>query len=169
VDPLSIVDGARTVLRELDADIPIQEVRTLESVVSDAVARERFLLVLMATFAALALILAAIGVYGTTAHAVRRRTTEIGVRMALGAQPRAVASWVLRFAMRPVLVGSAVGLGGALLAGRLLRNLLFGVAPTDPATIGLVVIMMLAVPLVTALLPAARAARTEPLRVLRED
>jgi predicted permease len=169
VDPLSIVDGARTVLRELDADIPIQEVRTLESVVSDAVARERFLLVLMATFAALALILAAIGVYGTTAHAVRRRTAEIGVRMALGAQPRDVATWVLRFAIRPVLVGGVLGLGGALLAGRLLRNLLFGVAPTDPATIGLVVTMMLAVPFVTALLPAARAARTEPLRVLRED
>jgi ABC-type antimicrobial peptide transport system permease subunit len=71
--------------------------------------------------------------------------------------------------MRPVLVGGVVGLGGALLAGRLLRNLLFGVAPTDLATIGLVVMMMLAVPLVTALLPAARAARTEPLRVLRED
>ena len=169
VDPLSIVDEARAVLRELDADVPIQEVRTLQSVVADAVARERFLLVLMSTFAVLALILAAIGVYGTTAHAVRRRTAEIGVRMALGAQPRDVATWVLRFAMRPVTLGTVLGLGGALLAGRLLRNLLFGVAPADPTTLGLVAAVLLTVPLLTALLPATRAARTEPLRVLREE
>lgn len=169
VPPASIVPHARAALRELDPDIPLLDVRTVQDELRTALARERFLLVLLGTFATLALALAAVGVYGTTAHAVRRRTAEIGVRMALGAAGRDVTRWIVGAAMRPVLAGAVVGLGGAFMVGRLLRGILFGVAAFDPLTLAAVALTLTGVPLAAALLPARRAARTDPLRVLRAE
>lgn len=168
-EPLSLSDAVRAAVSTLDADMPVRGMQTLEQVFEEALARERFLFVLMGTFAALAVLLASIGVYGTTSNAVRRRASEIGIRMALGAAGRDVATWVIRFAMRPVAAGAVLGLLGAVLAGRVLRSVLFGVSAVDPLTLAAVALTLLAFPLLASLLPARSAARTDPLAVLRKE
>jgi ABC-type antimicrobial peptide transport system permease subunit len=125
--------------------------------------------VLLAGFAAIALLLAAIGIYGVTSHAVSQRTQEVGIRMAMGAAERDVLRLILVQHLRPVVAGLALGLAGAVLLSRFLRSLLFGVAATDPATFTLVVIVLFLVACAACWIPARRATRVDPLVALRTE
>ncbi|HEX6200141.1 MAG TPA: FtsX-like permease family protein, partial [Thermoanaerobaculia bacterium] len=168
-DPLALVEPARRAVSALDADQPVTEVRTLEQTLATTSANRRFVAVLLGMFAALALTLAAVGIYGVMAYVVGQRTREIGIRMALGARRREVVRWVLGQGLMVVGVGVALGLLGALATTRLLSGLLFETAPVDPATFLLVAVLLAAVALAANLLPARRAARVDPMEVLREE
>src|SRR4030095_15732365 len=150
-------------------DLPIYKLQTLEELVSASVAQPRFYMLLLGGFAVVALVMAAIGMYGVIAYAVSQRRQEIGVRMALGATRGSVVrmvgarGWVLRFA------GAAAGLAGAFLATRGLRSLLFAVSASDPMTYTGVALVLAAVAAFVSYLPARRAARTEPQLALRGE
>jgi putative ABC transport system permease protein len=125
--------------------------------------------VLLATFAAVALVLAAVGIYGVISYAVSRRTHEIGVRMALGATPRNVVRLIIEQGMRVVMVGVVAGLIGALLVTRLMTNVVYGVRVTDPLTYGAVALLLMVVALLASYIPARRATRIDPLASMRSD
>jgi ABC-type antimicrobial peptide transport system permease subunit len=134
-----------------------------------SVGSRRFTMMILSGFALLGLVLAAIGIYGVLSYSVSRRTREIGVRMALGAVRSRVVSMVLRDSLTPVVVGAALGVAGALLGGRLIGTLLYGVAATDPVTLAGVVVVLLGVAVVASVVPASRAARVDPIVALREE
>jgi putative ABC transport system permease protein len=167
--PLSLVPSIRAVLRELDSDLALSQIRTVESALADAVATRRFVMLLLAAFAVLAVTLAAIGIYGVLAYLIGQRTRELGIRMALGANPAAVIGLVFRQSLRHVLPGLALGVAGALALTRLLRSELFGVKPADPVTFVAVVLLLLATALLATWVPARRAVRVDPLEALREE
>jgi putative ABC transport system permease protein len=164
-----LVPAIRTAVWSFDRNLPISEVRTMREVVQLANARPRFTLVLLAVFAGVALVLAAVGVYGVMSYAVSRRTHEIGVRLALGAAPALVVQMIVREGMTVALAGAAVGLAGALLLTRSMASLLYGVTAKDPLTFGVVSLTLISVALLATYLPARQAARTDPLRALRGD
>ena len=141
----------------------------MEQVVTQANARPRFYLLLLAAFAFIALVLAAVGNYGVISYSVSRRTHEIGLRMALGAEERDVLRLVVRQGMRVALAGAAAGLLGALVLTRLMSTLLYGVRSTDPATFLAVTLVLAGVAAVASYIPARRAARIDPLVALRHD
>ena len=159
----------RAAVRELDATLPIVQLQTMDDVFGAAVAQPRFLTVLLGVFASLALVLAAVGTYGILSYLVTERQQEIGIRMALGAARGGVLWMVLRQGLILAAAGLAIGVGGALAVGRYLQALLFGISPTDPATIGLVGGVILVTASVACLIPALRATRVNPLDVLRGD
>jgi putative ABC transport system permease protein len=165
----SLVSAARQQVRALDFDQPIYDVRTLQEIRDNSIARQRLSLTLLTIFAGIALGLAVIGLYGVLAYAVTQRRREIGVRMALGAQPRDVRRLVVGQGMRLALLGVGLGLAGALALTRLIRNLLFEVAPFDPPTFVLVAVTLGVVALLACWLPARRAARVEPMAALRYE
>jgi putative ABC transport system permease protein len=138
-------------------------------VVSEALAQSRFKTLLLGLFAALALGLAAVGVYGVVSYSVAQRTHEMGIRMALGARPDQVRRMVLVQGMRVVLISAAIGLGAAFFATRFLREQVYGVSATDPATFAIVPLVLLAVALVANWVPALRATRVDPLEALRYE
>ncbi len=166
-DPTALAGGARAVIRRVAPDAPITRVRTLEDVVSAAVAERRFQLLLLGIFALMAFVTASIGVYGVISHSLALRSGEMGVRMALGARPADVYRLVFREGLRPVAAGLVVGVLLSLAAGRLLGALLFDVRPGDPATIGAVVLLLGAVGVIACLVPARRAARAGTEAMLR--
>jgi predicted permease len=166
-DPLSIAAAARRVLREVAPDAPVYDVRALSSRVADASAYARFSAMLLAMFAAMALVLAAIGVYGVISFQARQRTKELGLRVALGASPGNVERLMLRHGLTIALAGLAAGLVGALALTRLLRSMLYDVAPTDPLTFAGIVVVLLAAVLLASWIPAKRAAAVEPMDALR--
>jgi putative ABC transport system permease protein len=166
-DPLSVAGPAREAVRSLDPNLPVASVRTMDLVVADATARSRMSSYLLGAFAALALVLAAIGLYGVIAYGVAQRRGEIGVRVALGADHGAILGLIVRQGMRLTAAGLALGVAGALVLTRLLRSLLFGVTATDPATFLAVPLVLGAVALLASYLPASRAARTDPAIALR--
>lgn len=168
-DPLAIVEAARRAIREIDAGLPIFGVRTMDEVSRSATARNRFATTLLGLFSAMALLLAAIGVYGVLAYSVTARAREIGIRMALGAAQHQVLGLVLRQGMLPIMVGLMVGLALAAAASRVLGGLLFGVGATDPASFAVGAGSLLGAGLLASYLPARRAALVDPNRVLRED
>jgi len=168
-DPLALVPGVRQAVGRLDASLPLADVEPLERVVSDSLVRSRFLTLLVAVFAAMALLLAAVGTYGVLAYAVAQRRHELGIRMALGATGRDVLRLVVTQGMRPVLAGLALGLAGAFLVSRALASQLYGVAPTDPATYAAVPVVLVGVALVACLLPGASATRVDPAVALRSE
>jgi putative ABC transport system permease protein len=168
-DPLSFVPQVRRVVREIDPAQPISNAQTLEQMLSGLVAQRRFSMTLVGVFAALALTLALIGAYGVTSYLVSQRTREIGIRMALGADPQRVSRLVVRDGMRVAALGVVVGLLIALFATRLASGLLYGVSPRDPLTLTAVVVTLLAVSALANYLPARRAARVDPLTALRQD
>jgi predicted permease len=168
-DPAVFAPVTRQVVRALDPELPIYNVKTMEGRVDESLARRRFAMTLLALFAALAFGLAAIGTYGVIAYLVRQGTREIGIRMALGATPERVAGMVVRGGMSIAVVGIAAGLAGALLATRFMESLLFGVAATDPATFGATAGLLAVMALVAAYVPARRAARVDPLISLRSE
>ncbi|MEJ2339205.1 MAG: ABC transporter permease [Gemmatimonadales bacterium] len=167
--PATLTPLVRAQVRELDPNLPITDVLTMEEVLSESTSQLGFAMLLLAVAAAIALLLAAIGIYGVMSYDVTRRTREIGVRMALGAQSGAVSGMVVRQGATMAVIGLTVGLAGAFGLTRLMRALLFGVGPMDPATLGLVVLALFAVALLASYLPARRAAAVDPLVALRAE
>jgi ABC-type antimicrobial peptide transport system permease subunit len=153
----------------MDPTVPLYQVRTLEQVVAESTATQRFSMLLQTLFALLALSLAAVGLYGVLAFTVARRTSEIGVRMALGARRSDVRRMVVRQGMGIVAVALGLGVLGALAGGRLLASLLFGVSPADPVTYTTVVGVLLVVALVACWVPARRASGVDPAEALRAE
>jgi putative ABC transport system permease protein len=167
-DPLAAAPAVRRIVHDLDPDLPVYGVMTMSSLVSHSLASSRTRALLLGLIAALALVLATVGVYGVTAHAVSRRTAEIGLRMALGAKPSQVLRLVLRQAMRPVVLGAAAGVVLSLSVGRAIASQLYHVRPTDPVTLATVPLVLVLVAGIATLIPARRAARVEPMAALRE-
>jgi putative ABC transport system permease protein len=168
-DAASLIEPVRATLRDLDPDVPMYAVRSMEQLVSNAIAQPRLYLLLIASFAGTAMLLAAIGLYGVLAFAVGQRTREIGIRLALGAKRGEVLRMVMTQAGRLAVTGVAIGLGAAALASRALRSQLFEIAPTDTFTYVMVGVGLLIVALVASWIPARRASRIDPLAALRHD
>ncbi len=165
----SLVDQIGAEVAALRSDVPVTDIRTLESVVDNSTARARFSLWLLAISTAVALLLSTVGIYSVISYVVRRRRSEFGIRLALGAHGGSLKSLVLRDGAIPVLVGLIVGLAVALLGSGVLSAFLFGVAPTDPFTYGMVAIILIAVSTAAAYLPAAQASRVPPTDALRSN
>ena len=153
---------------EVDRSVPISDVTTMEAVVSEAIWRQRLTAQLTATFAAIAVLLAAIGIYAAVAYSVARRTREFGVRLALGGTPRQVQRLAVVDGLKPIVPGAAIGAAGALLTARGAERLLYGVAPLDPVSFGGSLLMLMAVAVAAAWLPARRASRHDPMAALRQ-
>jgi predicted permease len=167
--PASVAEGIRAEIRRSAPDLPIEITRTMDEAVSASVAPPRFRMWLLALFATAATLIATCGIYGLMAYAVTQRRREIGVRMALGAQRRDVLRLVLGRALRIVAAGLIAGLAGAVVVTRVLQRFLFGVTPTDPLAFTVVTVLLLAVGLIAAWLPARRATRIDPTTALRAD
>jgi predicted permease len=165
--PEAILRAAAGRIRAADPAVAIRSLRTMDEVVSDSVSRRRFQAQLAAGFAASALLLAALGIFGVVSYGVSQRRTEIGIRMALGARLGEVVRLVVGRGFRPVLLGLAGGLGAAVPAGRLVQNLLFGISAADPLTMSAVALLLLLVAAAACLAPALDAARTDAAVVLR--
>ncbi len=168
-DPVPLLEPVRSIVRKMDPDLPLTQVTTMDAVLSAATQEQRFTVGLMAGFAALALVLAAVGIYGVISYSVSQRTREIGIRLALGASVGEVRSLVLRQGMAPAVTGIVIGLGLAVLLTRYLRTLLYGVAPLDPLTFGTIPVLLLMVAVASVLVPAARASRVAPVEALRGE
>ena len=168
-DAGSLVPALRSTIWSFDRNLPVAEVATMARVVSEANARPRFTLVLLAAFAGVALVLAAVGIYGVMTYAVSRRLHEIGVRLALGAEPFTVVRMVVREGMSVALLGAAAGFAGALLLTRSMSGFLYGVRASDPLTFAGVSLLLIGAALVATYVPARRAARTDPLLALRAE
>jgi putative ABC transport system permease protein len=166
--PESIAGALRSRVRNLDRDVPIEEVTSMEAVIRESVAPVRNVAGVLSAFSTLAVLLAAIGLYGMLAAYVTQRTHEIGVRIALGARPGDVLRLVLKRGFVLVGIGLALGIVAALVSTRVIRDQLYGIAPTDSATYASVSALFLGVALVACALPAWRAARVDPIEALRE-
>jgi ABC-type lipoprotein release transport system permease subunit len=168
VEPSALVPAMREAVRSLDPQLPLN-FRTLDQVFSSSLDQRRFSLVIFGVFGAVALLLAAMGIYGVTAYAVEQRTQEIGIRMALGARMSDVLKLVLKNGMSLALIGAAVGVAGAFATTRVMSSLLFGVLPTDLATFTAVVVVLVIVAFVACYIPARRATKVDPLIALRYE
>jgi len=169
VAPQSLTEAALNEIHRLDPSLAIYDVRTIEDAMGLAAADRRFILLLFTAFAALAVLLAAVGLYGVLSNAVVERRTEIGIRMALGATGREVGSFIVREGMKPAAAGVVLGVIAALVACRVLKSLLFGIGPLDPLTFVLVPPLLLAVSLLACYVPALRAIRIDPMQALRSE
>jgi putative ABC transport system permease protein len=168
-DPSALMPSIRRELQRLDPQLPLFRVSTLEAQLADTLNQPRFQATLLAGFAAIALLLAAIGIYGVTSHAVSQRTQEVGIRMAMGAARSDVRRLILRQHVTPALFGVSIGLAGALALSRFLTSLLYGVRAADPATYALVSLSLIAVAVAACWVPASRAMRVDPLVALRAE
>jgi predicted permease len=168
-DPLASAGLARQVVSAIDANVPISDVRSMEQVMAESVARPRLIMSLLLVFAGVGVILGAVGVYGVIAYAVGERRREIGVRIALGAEPGRVAGAVLVQGVRYAAIGVAMGLAGAFAVTRVMRTLVFGVSTTDPLTFVGLSLFLVVVAALASYLPARQAARTDPMVALRAD
>ena len=168
-DPSAILPTIRKEVQALNPQLPLFATGTLEAQVSETLTEPRFRALLLAGFAVIALLLASIGIYGVTAHAVGQRTQEVGVRMALGAQRADVLLLILRQHLRPALIGVALGLGGALALARFLESMVYGVRATDPSTFLLMGLTLLSVAVAACWIPARRATRVDALVALRNQ
>ena len=168
-DPLAVARDARHIVSAIDPDQPIANVNTVSALVSASIAQPRFNVLLLSAFAAVAMILAVVGVYGVMSYSVALRTREIGVRIALGGQARDIAGLIVRQGMRVALTGLAIGLVSALALGRVMTGLLFGVTAADPLTFTAAGVVLAAVALAACYLPARRAMRIDPVTALRNE
>lgn len=167
--PEALMPSIRQRIHDLDAGLALANVKTMDQWLSNSAAQPRLNTVLLTTFAAIALLIAAIGIYGVLAYSVNQRTREIGLRMALGATPGSVLQLIVGQGMKVVLVGIGIGLAGGLALGRTVSSLVFGVPVRDPATFGLVSLVLAGVALAACIIPARRAARVDPMVALREE
>jgi putative ABC transport system permease protein len=169
IAPAQLAMALRRAVERVDPTIALARVSTIEERIDGSLEQRRFAMMVVGVLAGLALVLALIGVYGVIAHAVAQRTRELGIRVALGAGPRAVLGLVVGQSMRPVLAGLALGLAGALAASRALAGLLYGVAPSDPATYAFVCAALAAAAALTSVAAARRATRVDPMVALRSE
>jgi putative ABC transport system permease protein len=167
--PLSVLPAITGAIRETDGDVPLLNIRTMDDSVSASLSPERFTMLLLGSFAGLALLLAVVGIYSVMSYSVSRRTNEIGIRVALGASRGDVLLLVVRQAMLLALIGSAIGIAGALSLSRLMARQLYGVQPTDSITFISVAALLMIVSLAASYLPARRAMRVEPMAALRYE
>ena len=167
--PKSVAPALRRAVQAIDPDLPLIDLRTQREQIDAAMQQERIFASLTAAFGVLALALACVGIYGTMAYSVARRTNEIGIRLALGAMPRQVLGMVLREASWLSLTGIAVGLGVALLLTRLVKSMLYGLQPADPVSLMGGAILLVAVALAASWFPARRAAGVQPMEALRHE
>jgi putative ABC transport system permease protein len=167
-DPAQLAAAAREQVKAIDKDLPVT-VTTMDQIFSDSVAGQRFNTLLLGIFASVALVLAMIGVFGVINYSVAQRTHEIGIRIALGAQRRDVFTLVVGQGLLLVLVGVALGAGGALALTRLITGLLYGVSPTDGPTFALVSLLVTVIAFLACYMPARRATRVNPLEALRYE
>ena len=165
----SLVDGVRRAVASVDRNVPIFRVKTLRAQTEDSFLRERLLATISTFFGGLALLLASLGLYGLMAYAVARRTTEIGIRMALGARSERIIWLVLRQTLLLVLAGVAAGVPLAIWLSRFTKSLLFGVAPADPLIIAGSVALLISIAILAGFLPARRASRIDPMVALRYE
>jgi putative ABC transport system permease protein len=168
-DPSALAIAATDAVHRFDANLPAAQVLTMDELLSDSVAPRRFAAVLIGTFAGLALLLAAVGIYGVTSYTVNQRTQEIGIRMALGAQPANVRGLILGRTMKLAAAGLALGLAGAFVVTRYLGSLLYDVRASDPTTFVVVSVVLAAAALAACLIPARRAMRVDPMVALRYE
>ncbi|HWQ36035.1 MAG TPA: ABC transporter permease [Blastocatellia bacterium] len=168
-DPLSLVGAVREQIQAVDSAQPIYNVTTMEAQIAGSVSARRLNLWLLGAFAAIALVLAAVGIYGVISYSVAQRTSEIGIRMALGAQPGDVWRMILRQGMTLALAGTAIGLAGSIALTRVMASLLFETGATDPATFAALTLLLIAVALLACWIPARRATKVDPLIALRME
>jgi putative ABC transport system permease protein len=166
-DASALAASVRQAVKAVDPEVPVYAVRTLAEIVSDRTAQRRLAVMLITVFAAVALLLAAVGIYGVMSYAVAQRTQEIGIRMALGAERRDILRMVLRHGSLMAVTGIGLGLTVALGLARLITSLLFQVSATDPPTFSVVPVVLIAVALLACYIPARRATRVDPLVALR--
>ena len=167
--PESVISAVRARIHDIDAELPLSNIRTMEEWVSNSAAQPRLNAALLATFAAVALLIAAIGVYGVLAYSVSQRTREIGLRIALGAQQNGVLRWIVGQGMLVAAAGIGLGLAGASALSRLLASLLFGIQPGDPLTFTSVAVVLTLFAFAACLVPAVRASRIDPIVALRDE
>jgi predicted permease len=169
VEPLSLAATVRQAVWAIDKDQPVSNISTMEDVLSESIARQRFSMLLLGIFAALALVLAAVGIYGVMSYSVAQRTHEIGLRMALGAQPRDVLKLVVGGGLKLVLIGVAIGLVAAFILTRVMSSLLFNVSATDPTTFITISLVLICVAVLASYIPARRATKVDPMIALRYE
>ena len=167
VEPLSLAGAVRNAIWAVDKDQPVSNLRSMDEIVSEAVARQRFSMLLLGIFAALAMVLAAVGIYGVMSYSIAQRTREIGLRIALGAQKSDVLKMILRQGLRFVAAGLAIGLAASFVLTRVMASLLFGISATDPATFVSISLVLIAVALLASYIPAVRAMKIDPMLALR--
>ena len=168
-DPTAVTSAIREQLRQLDPAVPMYGVKTVDELLAQSRAPARSSMLLVGLFAVLAVTLAVIGVFGVLSYSVTQQTTELGIRMALGATARRVKLLVLGQGMMPVVAGVVAGIGGALALTRFMQTLLFNVEPTDPVTFVAVSVLLAAIAAVASYVPARRATRVDPVSVLKQD
>ncbi len=168
-DPASVASAVSAAVKAIDPELPIMDIGTMQEYLGRSLSHPRFNMLLLGVFAALALVLSALGIYSVLAYAVRRRTREIGIRMALGANRQDVLKLIVFQGMRPALLGLVVGLAGALALGRVLSSMVFGVRATDPVTFAAVAALLGLVALAACAVPAWRASRVHPTEALNEN
>jgi len=166
---VGVASAIRAAVQQVDTELPLIGMRTERQRIGETIGKPRAFALLTTVAAALALLLACVGLYGIASYDAARRTNEIGIRMALGARRSDVLRLVMRQTIIVVTIGAAIGLAAALAASRLIRALLFGVTPTDPAALASAVAVLVAVAVVAAYLPARRAVRLDPTEALRYE
>ena len=167
--PPGLIEEVKKQIWSLDSQLPVSDVHPMDDLLAVSIAQQRFNMLLLGLFAALALILAAVGIYGAMAYAVNQRTHEIGIRTALGAQRRDVLRLVMREGTKIAFFGITSGIAGALALTRLMASLLFEVKPTDPSTFAGVAILLALVALAACYIPALRATKVDPMVALRYE
>ena len=168
-DPAALLKSAKQAIWDVDKDQPVFDAMPMRELAAQSITLRRTSTILLSAFAALALIVAAVGIYGVIAYSVVRRTHEIGIRMALGAQRNDVLQQILRYGMRLILTGEIVGSGIALLVTQFVSGVLYGVSPRDPWTFSIVVLALTGVALIACYIPARRAMRIDPMVALRYE